>query len=746
MLNKIKKNRYWKWLFIFSFTTYYLLLTTHYLYAVGFSGDFSQSGGAIYDGGSNDGGGAIAVDTITVGGPYIYVLIGSSVGATNDTIIAKYDSFGNVITTATFHSVHVNDIIGSDSLTDIDIDNSGNVYVCGRISTAPATNWQDSIIIKYNSSLVLLSSVTFNTNVANITAGIAVNKNTGDIYVTGWDSGGGILTVKYDFNLIFQSSATFGDINGGEDIDIDNNGNVYVCGNTNPTGPEILKYNSSLVLISSTIFTEGSTQFLAIAVDSNGYVYVTGWWYDTYTRYLTVKYNSSLTYITRTIYGNKIDDGGTPYDIAIDNSDNIYVTGIVNSDYLTIKYSPSLVILSSAVYDGVAADYAQGIEIDDNGNVYVTGATGNVYNHNDCRTIRYSPSEFNAFAPMLSWTGETGYTSDGLEPYTGTSITTFTYRVKYTDSENDAPKSEYPKVHIKKGGTEISGSPFTMDYVSGNYNTGAIYSYSIDNLSYGSDYTYYFEAYDIADAAATGNSTSLLTGPTVYLLSSSETVLTDEEKTITITPETGEIEIKIPPRTFSDTVSITVSTMTVPSSDRGTIKVTNIGIEITTDKGLQPAKEITITINYRDDDVAGFDETKLVLSRYDETYLKWITLPSTAYPDQNKVVGRTNHLSRFAVVQLVPTSDLNTMKVYPNPFNPNRHTQGLTIENITAQATIKIYTIAGELVREIEETDGDGISTWDGRNDAGNDVASGVYIGFIEGPSDTKKVKIAVER
>src|SRR3989339_120608 len=179
MLNKIKKIKYWKWLLIFAFTTYYLLLTTHCLYAVGFSGDFSQSGGAVYDGGSNDGGRAIAVDTITIGGPYIYVLIGSSVGATEDTIIAKYDSFGNVITTATFHSVHVNDIIGSDYLSGIDIDNSGNVYVCGIISTSPVTNWQDSIIIKYNSSLVLLSSTTYNTQIANITAGISVNKNTG---------------------------------------------------------------------------------------------------------------------------------------------------------------------------------------------------------------------------------------------------------------------------------------------------------------------------------------------------------------------------------------------------------------------------------------------------------------------------------------------------------------------------------------------------------------------------------------
>jgi len=118
---------------------------------------------------------------------------------------------------------------------------------------------------------------------------------------------------------------------------------------------------------------------------------------------------------------------------------------------------------------------------------------------------------FNAFTPVLSWTGETGYVSDGLEPTTGTSTTTFTFRVKYADGENDAPKSGYPKVHIKKGSAEISGSPFTM--VAADVNppsAGRVYSYSTSGLSGGSDYTYYFSAYDFTGSTATGNPTSLL--------------------------------------------------------------------------------------------------------------------------------------------------------------------------------------------------------------------------------------------
>jgi len=120
-------------------------------------------------------------------------------------------------------------------------------------------------------------------------------------------------------------------------------------------------------------------------------------------------------------------------------------------------------------------------------------------------------------APTLDWTGEVGYESDGIEPSSGGTTTTFTYRVKYTDADNDAPLSGYPKVHILKSSSEISGSPFTMTEVDPSdttYSDGKLYTYST-TLSAGTDYTYYFEAKDANNASATGAPTSSQTGPTV---------------------------------------------------------------------------------------------------------------------------------------------------------------------------------------------------------------------------------------
>lgn len=117
-------------------------------------------------------------------------------------------------------------------------------------------------------------------------------------------------------------------------------------------------------------------------------------------------------------------------------------------------------------------------------------------------------------APILSWAEGNGYVNGGLNQETGTPSTTFIFKVKYTDIDYDIPKYGDPKLHIKKNGIEISGSPFTMNWSTGDCVSGAIYSYST-MLPLGTDYTYYFEAKDIYDALATGSPTIPIDAPDV---------------------------------------------------------------------------------------------------------------------------------------------------------------------------------------------------------------------------------------
>ncbi|OGS44539.1 MAG: hypothetical protein A2539_01430 [Elusimicrobia bacterium RIFOXYD2_FULL_34_15] len=236
------------------------------------------------------------------------------------------------------------------------------------------------------------------------------------------------------------------------------------------------------------------------------------------------------------------------------------------------------------------------------------------------------------------------------------------------------------------------------------------------------------------------------------LTSISQIVDSATEAEITLKNDALDVKVAILVNTFSSTASVTVEDAIAPVADRTSIKITNIAIQITNDMDYQPVKNITITINYKDSDVFGFDESKLVIGRYDSLNDRWVPLPSTAYPDINKVVGITNHLSTFALMQLTSSGNLKTVYVYPNPYKPDTAKYGgpgIIFSELTPRANIKIFTISGELVTEFDETDGDGRYLWDARNKNGERVASGAYIYFITNPDDSSqkvKGKLAIVR
>lgn len=119
-----------------------------------------------------------------------------------------------------------------------------------------------------------------------------------------------------------------------------------------------------------------------------------------------------------------------------------------------------------------------------------------------------------------------------------------------------------------------------------------------------------------------------------------------------------------------------------------------------------------------------------------------------------KVTGHTTHFSFFAL--FAPQAvNINQARAYPVPWRPGSGgrfdsapgTDGITFENLTDKTEIKIYTVAGRLVRELKLTAADlGVKVWDGKNSAGVKAASGVYLAHIKSGSAVKVLKIAVER
>ncbi|HUI09927.1 MAG TPA: two-component regulator propeller domain-containing protein [Bacteroidota bacterium] len=108
--------------------------------------------------------------------------------------------------------------------------------------------------------------------------------------------------------------------------------------------------------------------------------------------------------------------------------------------------------------------------------------------------------------------------------------------------------------------------------------------------------------------------------------------------------------------------------------------------------------------------------------------------------------GTTGGLAALTTDAVAPKAQFGKLSVYPNPYIvPNAST--LTVDGLVANSSIKILTIDGRLVREIK-TSGGRVGFWDGRDDQGNVVASGVYIiaGFTEDGSQAGTGKVAVIR
>jgi hypothetical protein len=122
-------------------------------------------------------------------------------------------------------------------------------------------------------------------------------------------------------------------------------------------------------------------------------------------------------------------------------------------------------------------------------------------------------------APAIAYPQTEGYVTDGVNPDTGRNTTKFTFRVQYTDVDNDTPLASYPKVWIDKDmdHAKDANELFAMSPVATStkeYTKGVVYTYSLILNKVGK-YTYSFDAWDGFDGHATGPATVVMLGPDV---------------------------------------------------------------------------------------------------------------------------------------------------------------------------------------------------------------------------------------
>ncbi len=329
-------------------------------------------------------------------------------------VTIKYNPAGDTLWTRFILSLSVS--IEANALA---IDDSGNVYVTGFSGT-------NYITAKYhpNGDTAWVRYYGTSANASDVAVDTARN-----VYVTGKSSGGGtgldFYTIKYApngdtlwvrrYNEISVDSAT--------DVAVDDSGNVYVTGYSiavNTAGDyATIKYapNGDTLWVRRHNGPGGGMEDTprALAVDKNGNVYVCG---DVFTGasstgydYALIKYASKGDTLWARYYNSQGNFADRAFALAVDDAGNAYVTGEsgfgLNTEYATVKYSPAGDTLWVRRYEGSGVDsqsIAYAINVDNGGNVYVSGGSKGSGSNFDYATIKYSQSPpalvIQAFSPV----------------------------------------------------------------------------------------------------------------------------------------------------------------------------------------------------------------------------------------------------------------------------------------------------------------------------------------------------------
>ena len=272
---------------------------------------------------------------------------------------------------------------------DVAVDSSGNIYVTGHTDSFGAGR-EDVVLLKYNFSGSLEWQRTWGGSNFDLGSGVVVDSSQ-NIYVTGTTSSFGAGTEDV-FLLSFSSSGslqwqtTWGGSSSdwGEDVAVDSSGDTYVTGYAYSLGEGVLllKFDSSGGLQWQRNLGGGCNRGQSVAVDSSGHIYVAGSTCaaDPYWDVLLSKFDSSGDLQWQRTWGGE-GSSQYAYGVAVDSSDNIYVTGgpsglgTPSEDVFLLKFDSSGDLQWQRTWDGGNFDLGSGVAVDSSGNIYVTGNT-----------------------------------------------------------------------------------------------------------------------------------------------------------------------------------------------------------------------------------------------------------------------------------------------------------------------------------------------------------------------------------
>lgn len=313
----------------------------------------------------------------------IYTLLSSSTTNSHEKI---------ELTPANYLSDYVNTWGGneSDTAMDITLDASGNVYIAGSTYSFGAGD-QDAFIAKYDSLGNSLLNITWGGSEVDSAAGITLDA-TGNIYITG-------TTYNFDkaemdaFVAKFNSTGhslmniTWGGMerDHGSDIELDASGNIYISGSTwsfsrGDYDAFIAKFNSTgHSLLNKTWGGTGGETGYDLELDSSGNIYISGRTLSFGWSAFVAKFNSSGHSLMNITWHDPTYAFG--FGMVLDDIGNIYVTGNgyvrtgMGYDAFILKFNSTGDLKMTIFWGGNETDGGSEVVLDTAGNLFMIGAT-----------------------------------------------------------------------------------------------------------------------------------------------------------------------------------------------------------------------------------------------------------------------------------------------------------------------------------------------------------------------------------
>jgi hypothetical protein len=322
---------------------------------------------------------------------------------------AQVDAAGGVpLWTNRYHGPGNGDCVA----TALAVDPSGDVLVTGY---TPGSGGHDFATIKYSGAGTPLWTNRYGGTANDYGTGVAAGPG-GNVFVTGQSQCSINGTLTYCYATVAYSGAgvpLWTNLYGATGnsfalaIAVDSSGNAFVTGMSDDDYATIAYSGQGVPLWTNRYNGLGNGEDYpeAIAVDKQGNVFIAGHSLGAYPpgvdEYATVAYSGTGQPLWTNRYGDSQNHAvvSRPAAIVADKNGNVFVTGYsgypafgnYNYDYVTVAYSASGQPLWTNRYDGpaFADDRANGIAVDSDGNVFVTGNSMGASGY-ECATLAYS--------------------------------------------------------------------------------------------------------------------------------------------------------------------------------------------------------------------------------------------------------------------------------------------------------------------------------------------------------------------